>query len=461
MSDDPSNSDQQPNTNDSQPSTTPQWFTPVEPTLTTAPIEQPVIASAPDPISNFSVDSSSQAGNLTDSQIVEPPVATPVPDVPQTVAAEVPQIPLTVSENTMPIAPVSVTPVSAELSSKKKGSKAALMIGVIVAAILVVLGSGTALAYNYWYENPQKIIVDSIINAVTSKAPATVTGDVTIDNASYRVDVNITGKRTEKVGGVDATLTLTANSTKYEIDGSAIVDINSGDIYFKASNLDSVADLAKMMLSSVDPDGSVIDSIIAKINNTWIKISGGDVAQYSASLSSAKNCVSDTVKKYINDQAAIVEITNLYQKDDFITIDKNLGVKNGSYGFQIKGNVTAANAFINGLKNTKIYTALKTCDSTFSIGNIDKIADASSTSGNSVVELWVDGWTHQISKINATDDNDGTKTSATIIPKFNQAVTVTIPTTFITLTDLKSVIEEAVQSLSTPSTDIDTITNTL
>jgi len=166
---------------------------------------------------------------------------------------------------------------------------------------------------------------------------------------------------------------------------------------------------------------------------------------FSAAAGTAKTCVNDTMKKFKDDKAAIAEVTDLYKKHQFFTISKKLGEKDGSLGYAIDGDTPALIAFGEGLKTTKIYTSLHDCDSTFTI-DTTKIDTSTTGNGNATVELWVNKWSHQITKLNFNDTSDGDTTSGSIAPIYNQSVQVATPSTSVTLSQLKTDIEDLLKT---------------
>jgi hypothetical protein len=150
--------------------------------------------------------------------------------------------------------------------------------------------------------------------------------------------------------------------------------------------------------------------------------------------------------KFKDDKAAINEITDLYTKNPFIVIDKELGQVNGSFGYQLKGSNANLKTFMEGLKNTKIYQSLHDCDKTFEIDTKD-ISSKDEVDKNSTFKLWVDVWSHQITKIEANNNSDGTTTALTVLPKYNQSVTITAPAISITLTQLQTYIQDLMSSM--------------
>lgn len=318
----------------------------------------------------------------------------------------------------------------------KKPRKTGMIVGIIAAAALVVFGGGGVLAYNVWYQNPQKVITDAIMNAVTAKT-AVFTGTLSVDNDQVKVGVEINAKGDDKNSDLSAKLKVTYQEKEYAIDAAAIY-AESGDIYLKVEKLDDVATLIKEQFASYDTTGALskaIDKMVAKIDGTWIKISADDLKSYSEEASSAQTCIGDATKKFKDDKEAISEISTLYQNNQFITVKKDLGSKDGSIGYEIESDKDKAKAFATGLENTKIYKALHDCDESFTISSDDLAADESKATGT--VQIWVDAWSHQFTKIELNGESDGTKVNATILPIFNKAVTVEVPTTSTTLTQLQ------------------------
>jgi len=60
--------------------------------------------------------------------------------------------------------------------------------------------------------------------------------------------------------------------------------------------------------------------------------------------------------------------------------------------------------------------------------------------------LWSDYWTHKITKLVLSSNDSGTKFDATVNTKYDQNFTISAPASSISLTTLKSYIDEAVQN---------------
>lgn len=319
------------------------------------------------------------------------------------------------------------------------------IIGIAVAVILVLIGGGSVFAYTT-YQSPKKVLTDAVVNAFTSKT-VMLTGDMSVESKDLKVSVTISSKFAEATGSVDAKLKVTANGKDYSINGSGLVDKN-GDLYFKVEKLAGiVAELKSTLgISQFSSQSEAIDKLVAKIDGTWIKVSSDDLKTYSEESAASKTCINDTIKKFKGDKAALTEVTDLYTKNPFILIDKELGQEKGSFGYQLKGSSKNLKTFLVGLNETKFYKALVDCDESFKIDTSD-ISTTDEIDKNSTFKIWVDVWSHQITKIEANDTTDGTTTKLTILPKFNQSVSVTAPATSITLTELQEYIQDLAASM--------------
>jgi hypothetical protein len=326
-----------------------------------------------------------------------------------------------------------------------KKSKKGIIIAAVAVGVLLLVGGGSALAYNVWYSNPEKVISDAIVNAITVKNPV-YTGALSIESDYIDATVDVTTKENDTTGSLDAKVSVAMNGQKYSVTGGAIIDL-SGNMFFKVGGLRAIFE--DYSNSGVTIDG--LDEFITKVDNKWIKISSADLKTYDESIAKSNTCVNDTIKKLKNDGSMMNEITDLYKKNPFIVIEKDLGTVNGSRGFEINSKNSIVKTFMDGLKDTKVYKELHNCDDMFTIDTTDMIADATANSENTntVVELWADSWTHQITKLKVENDDkaSGQITKLSIEPKYNQDIKIEAPTDFMTLTQLQSEIEKIMQSV--------------
>jgi hypothetical protein len=343
-------------------------------------------------------------------------------------------------------------PITQVVSSEKPKwfRRKKFIIGIIVAVLIAIIAGGSAFAYISYYQSPQKVISDSIINVVTAKS-LIFTGTINFDSSQGKASIVITSKTANATGSFDAVFNMTYGGKTYSINGSALFD-GSGDLYFKVGNLAGIVVQAETSfgISQSSSFSTDVNKLVARIDDTWVKITSKDLKQYSTDTATTYTCLNDTIKKFKNDKSEINEVTDIYTKNPFIVVNKNLGQVGGSFGYQINVSNKKLKLFLDSFKNSKIYKTMHSCDNTFVI-DTSNMNTKDETNKNSKVKLWVDAWSHQITKLEVNGTDSGTTISATILPKFNQAVTITAPKTSITLTQLQSDIQELTTSMQSGS----------
>lgn len=367
------------------------------------------------------------------------------PEIPPVASTDVAASMASEMQDTPVPTPTAATP-PAPMVKPKQSKRKFIIMGIIVLA-LALLGGGGVFAYTM-YQSPQKVITDAIMSAVTAKT-TTYKGTVSINATDVKASVVLTGKQSATTGSVDAQVTVTTGGKDYSLTGDGVIS-SAGDLYVKLTKLDSITaaltSLANAQLGTTGDSTALVQKLVGKVDGTWIKVSSSDLKSYSDTAASAQSCTTAALDKFKNDSSATKEITDLYQKHPFIAVDKNLGIVNGSIGYALKGDKTAATAFADGLKSTKIYTTLHNCDSTFTIDSSTFSADTGTGTGTGSVELWANQWTHQLTKLVLADTSDGSTINATIEPTFNQAVTIDTPTSSTTLTQLVSDLTSTLQT---------------
>ena len=191
--------------------------------------------------------------------------------------------------------------------------------------------------------------------------------------------------------------------------------------------------LVNAELSSVNT-APLVDKLIKKVDGTWIKVASDDLKSFSDSLATTQSCFTKVSEKYKNDTSIYSEIGTLYQKNQFIVVQKELGVVNGSVGYELKADDAKTRAFAESLKSTKLYTALRDCDKTFTI-DVDALMSEGEV--GDTYQLWATQWTHQLTKFGVkSTSKDGATLDAVVTTELGKSVTIDIPTETTTLTQL-------------------------
>lgn len=312
-----------------------------------------------------------------------------------------------------------------------------------LAGIILLIVVAALFAYNLWYQNPQKVITDGFAQAVAAK---TLSYDATFKAVGGNAaEIAVDGKAANGLQGGDVTLSFTNGGKNYAVKGAVVAD-KANNIYFKLTN---VADLVKPYRAVLSKEGQVaLDKLTAKLGGDWIKLSAADMKNYDSSLAAAQQCMTAVATSLQTDKAAARELADVYKNHQFISIDKYLGSKNGSLGYQISTDKKVGQAFTRDFQATSVYKALHRCNPQLSASSVTDLF--SGTSGQT--SLYVSRFTHHITSVIMTSKDDKAKTSSTftIEPKFNVPVSIDVPTKTTTIARLLSDLQSVLQSANKP-----------
>lgn len=314
---------------------------------------------------------------------------------------------------------------------------------LVVAGLIVLVGAASVMAYALWYQNPQKVITDGIVKAIAAKSVAyTATLDASQDNTA-KIAVDGSAANGQQSGNV--TLSLASTGKSYQIKGTVIID-KANDVYVKLTN---VADLLRPYRVALPQSGQTLfDNLQTKLGSSWIKLSPADLKNYNGALATVQQCTNAVVTKLQGDKASARQLATIYQKHQFISIDKKLGSKNGSLGYQISANQPVLKAFERDFQTTTAYKALHACNPQLSLASATGLFDGAS--GQTTV--YISRFTHQITSLNVTSTDDKTKTVArfAVAPRFNVPVVIQVPKKTTTVTQLLHDLQAVLQSAAKP-----------
>lgn len=276
------------------------------------------------------------------------------------------------------------------------------------------------------------------------QADVTIDGFGDNDKSQATVSIKLQSKgdspiklsTTAEVVATKSTLYFKLNDAKKAVDTAADAYIQGIAAQYKTLGYElsqSEIDAQKeAMLSQIDP-------IIAKIDNRWMKY---DVTSQTSDNKEQK-CVTDAVTKLQSDSKMQNELTDVYNKNRFVVVKENLGIKDGSYGYVLDVDQAKAKEFAKAADETSFAKSLKACDGSSSLMNESDVS-SDSTVKNARVELWVSQWSHKITqfKVSANDDSDKenpTKVDFDLMMKYGNVDKVTVPTD---ATDVKDVQKE-------------------
>lgn len=331
---------------------------------------------------------------------------------------------------------------------KPKKSKKPLIIVLIIAVVLALLGGGSALAYNMWYQNPDKVLSD-VVSKIASRDNQSGQAKLAVSNDEMKATVDLSNKMRDGKVSVVANADIEVEDMKLKIAGNAVYD-KDGTTYVKVDNVSELLDALIDVQLAEAQDGmsaeeqammvgmakAMLQPIVTKVDGQWIKIVPEDLDKNSQSDDEMK-CVSQAYKMFSDDKAARDEIYSTYDDHKFMESVENLGSKDGNIGFVYQLNKDTAKQFGEALEQTKVGKKLAECDddsakatSTVDEGSED-IKDATVK-----LEVWANRWSHQLASLKLTVDQEDNKLSLDYTPNYDQDVTVDVPTDAMTVDEL-------------------------
>lgn len=334
-----------------------------------------------------------------------------------------------------PLSQSAATAAATPLGSKVGRNKKKRLFAMIIILALIVLGAASVAAYT-WYQNPQKVVTDSIAKLLTAK---TVAYTATVDSKSdaSKLTVALDGAATQQMVSGHAKATVAMGAASVVVEGNVVSD-KDGNLYIKLVNAkDIAATLLQGLPAQLQP---TVDAAVAKINDKWIKLTPADLnTTTSADVAKVQQCYRTALNKFQTDAGYRSDVIDQYSKHQFIAIKQNLGEKDGSLGYKLAVDAAKEKAFIDGATHTKLYADMQKCDPSF---KLDSGAISSETTGSTApeVELWAEKWSHNMTKfVLANPANEKKDTYSVVVnPKLNQNLTIDTPKDAMTLDQLKT-----------------------
>lgn len=396
-----------------------EGITPVTPIDTVEPTVEPVAAIAP----TESLENNSDIPQFT------PPSNAPT----QPFVSAMPTIPI-------------VTP-----DQPPKQKKKFVLIAIIAATVLAVSGGGAALAYNVWYQNPNKVVTDALMNVVSAETiQATSHFDIKGDGYTYKIDVS--GRNTKDAQStVDVKMDIEADNISLTLHGEGIYSAD-GDLYVKVHDAKKLFDSLQEQ-SNGQIDTLMFKDIIGTIDNNWIKIGKNDLGEVSKETEKTQQCFADITKSLQEDndfrKKGEQEIRDIYQEHTFITIGKSLGSQTvngkGSLGYELSGDQKVADEFFTALGTTEFGKRVQNCSKDIKFDEFIPESDDDNDQKVTIkTELWISRFEHEITEftLDATSDANDNTFSMILNPLFNESEDITIPSDPVTFKELQNDIEK-------------------
>jgi outer membrane receptor protein involved in Fe transport len=322
-----------------------------------------------------------------------------------------------------PTANVDQTFTSVELPVKK--SHKGLKIGLLIGGILLFLG-GVAAGLMVWWTSPQKSFSDASKNPFSVvEGTHAINGTISvIQKNGPEMLIEYSVKADNKKTYADISFKTNSGAVTVNLTGAVATDA-TGNVYFKINNVKKTLQGFGGQFSTMYEEafGDVID----KIDGKWVQITPDDVKAMAGSGSSGVDmvCVSDVTSKLTANSDYMKELTELTKNNTYLSYGKSLGSEtvNGKSSNHIAVNIDQAKlkSYSQGMTNTKIAADLKKCGMKFDSNS----SNTQPMSNDANVELWIDQWSHKVTKLLIAQTENGTTTTITVaFDSANQTVAI-------------------------------------
>ncbi len=349
----------------------------------------------------------------------------------------------------------------------KPKKKVGLIVGIISGVLILILAIAAALLYFLWWQNPQKIVTDAVVNTMTTKK-AVVNGKMIVIANNSKIELNIKSAADSPKTKTDVEVKITLKNVSKTVNlKAAVVTDQDGTIYIKLDGMrklvESVVSLAieanvpssayetspsfKQQIEAVKKQIiSQLEEKMSKIDGKWLKTTAEDIANNNTDI----KCSAEIVKKLQNDSKARKEIADIYRQNSFLIIkDTKLDDRNGGRGFEIDLNsdeaVAKAKDFSKALESTSIGKNIKNCtkDVRHNNGSVNKTGKS-----NGTLKIWADVNSHALKAVEIKGKGKDSSASLSLDIDTNKTESIDIPSN---AASLKSVVEELFKGISSSS----------
>lgn len=303
-----------------------------------------------------------------------------------------------------------------------------IILGILVPVLLLLaIGGGAAFAM---YNSSTKVVGDAITNALLAetahiKGDAKVSGESEGRHVGVTVDYDI--KSNNKLMQADLGVDVNVPPMSIDLSGGIISDV-SGDFYFKIDNAKQIfQNLFGIDTNSVDPSIDGANTLVEMVDNKWVKVDAADLEESMTEEEKRQSECHERLAKDMSENRDLTrEVTNVYRQHDFINADALDSDDISILHYKLTFDEEKAKSFAAEFKSTEIHKRLVDCDKEFEIKE-DDIKKLISQVNKANIEVWIDRWSHQFTKISISGKEKSVNYSATMDTTFDQPVAILVP----------------------------------
>lgn len=367
----------------------------------------------------------------------------------------------------------SVVPTTADTpfipDALPKKSKKKLVAGVVAATVAIAVVGGVVFAL--YYNNPEKVVADALVNAVTAKTQIS-NGSLSFTDDKNKGKISLSFDSQSDTpnfkGQLSAKLKVDYDKYKFDIAGSGLLSEN-GNAYFKFDGVEKALNKylnEPEIKAYTDQSPQLKDDIVAfakKIDGKYIKLDKTDIKNIweKYDYSKTKACYTNVFNELDKNPAQKQQLGDAYNSNKFIIIknqgSENInGVDSAKYGMAV--DVKKYNSASDALEKTTLAKNLQKCSDELTGQTPDtykptaeqqaqdqmfrdqEAASQQKQIDKTTITIWASRWDHQFTKttLSYNDKTEKTKISVDINYKLGQKITATDPKNSISMKEFQS-----------------------
>lgn len=350
-----------------------------------------------------------------------------------------------------------------------KSSKKRMIISGVILAVLLLLGIGAFLGYNYLNNKPEKVLADALTNTmsdIVEKKPASTIGQLVFESKGdtpVKATIAFDGKYSGENSQGSAELTVDFSGKTYNIKTSAVV-FGEEEVYFKIENLKrTIADIINSR-PELDSYSEVIDPLISKIDNRWIRITKDDLKDLGMADEQTVDKCSNALQNIKLSKEDKKQLKKLFKENQFIiaseTLQSETVADESSFHYKLDFNNSAAENFAKQVISLKSFEGVKNDCGIDEEDIEDGFKQGSETSQRNnepkpVVELWVGKNSRRPTKFRVSANNKEVVVDFDTQVKFSdQTVNIEKPSSSVSIKELQAEFEKLVPSANSSQSNV-------